>query len=178
MSKKIILFGTAFGSLAAASMFVYFSKELYLSDSSFGQGFFPIMLILSTIVGVVLCITSINRDSENTAVLPALIFSGIITGIIICLIVSVLHSFLLSVHPELIENYVAFKQEGHKAACELINLKEPDLKKHIDIAKELNAFKEKFTSRLLFFFIQFSTVVPFALLSSAITGYILIKRRA
>lgn len=171
MSKKVILFGTAFGSLAGASLFVYFSKNLYMSTSGWGQFFFFLMMFLATLVGVTLCVFSINRDSKNTATLAQLILSGLITGTIICLIVSIIHGYIIEGQSHLMTQFLDYREAALRKRYSTNNMSIEEM----DI--QVNAFKEGFISKFKFFVTQYSVVASLSLLSSAITGYIIVKRR-
>ena len=110
MSKKIILFGLAFGSASGAAMFIYFSKQLFLSSSVTGTLFFFLSYMLATLIGVVLCVISLNRDSEKQATLPQLIFFGLLTGTVICLVTSVVHAYILAAHPSWIDGFLDIRE--------------------------------------------------------------------
>ena len=172
MSKKIILFGVAFGSLAAAAFFVYYSKQLYLSEQIVGKLFKELALLVTTIVGVILCVININRSSENKATLSQLILSGLMTGTVICFVVTIMHSYLLKAEPQMINGYLDFmselkKEQGIKLGIEMEEIK-----------SQLQGMRDQFTSVFRYFFLQYSFVASISLLCAALVGYINVKRRA
>lgn len=171
MSKKVLLFGTAFGSLSGAALFIYFSKHLYLSDSVWGMMFFFLTLIIATIVGVALCVISINRDSENKATLSQLILSGLITGTIICLITSIIHGYILEGQSHLMTHFLDFRESAMRKGYAERNMEASE------IEIQIKAFKEGFTSKFKFFVTQYSIVASLSILTAAISGYIIVKRR-
>lgn len=167
-----MLFGTAFGSLASAAFFVYYSKQLYLSTSAIGKLLPHLALLIATITGVILCVTNINRASENNATLSQLILSGLMTGTIICLIVSIMHAYILKGQPDMIDSFLSYmsdmkREQGNKLGIETK-----------EIESQIQGMKDQYTSVFRFFILQYSFVASISLLSAALIGYIKVKRRS
>ena len=166
-----MLFGTAFGSLAAAAFFVYNSKQLYLSTNTIGKLFPHLVLLLATIVGVILCVININRASENKATLSQLILSGLMTGTIICLIVTIMHAYLLKGQPQMIDSFLSYMSDLKR---------EQGIKLNIDrkeIENQIQGMRDQYTSVFRYFILQYSFVASISLLSAALIGYLKVKRR-
>lgn len=172
MSKKVMLYGTAFGSLAAAAFFVYYSKQLYLSDNAIGVLLPHLALLITAIMGVIMCVRSINKDSKNTATLSQLILSGLITGTIICLIVTIIHAYVLKAHPSMMAQFMDFMATTKRAQGTKLNIA-PE-----EIEIQITAMKDQYTSVFRFFILQYSFVASISLLSAALVGYLTVKRRA
>jgi uncharacterized membrane protein len=171
MSKKIIIYGIAFGSAAGASLFLYLSKALYASGTFVGMVFSPLVFGICVIVASGMLVLSINKSAEKKPSIAQLAFLGLILGTVITLVVTVIHKYVVTAYPGMVNNYLDYMsgkfQEGG-------NIREMP---QAEIDQQIEGFRGKFVSSLDYFLSSFSISSSLALLTSALTGYFLSKRK-
>jgi uncharacterized membrane protein len=136
MSKKLLIYGLAFGSAAAALSYIYMvniagSKQLWLHlISIFGE-----FLIIPG-VAIYMFLKSLKQSNPEEFLLGKSIFLGFILSVIIASSVSLFYSYMAQFNPELINGFIALKIEQLKQNTSVSKLTAKELEENITAIRE------------------------------------------
>ncbi|MDI1235009.1 MAG: DUF4199 family protein [bacterium] len=116
MSKKILIYGLAFGSACAALEYLFYTNGIY---KDMGLTRFLVMLseyILIPVFGIFVFIKSYRDSNPEQFVLGKVVFMGFFVSIIIGSSISLLFSYLVQFKPFYINDAIAFYENQFKAS--------------------------------------------------------------
>lgn len=109
MSKKLLIYGLAFGSAAAALSYIYMvniamSKQLWIHLISILGEF---LLIPGT--AILLFLKGMKREKPDEFYLGKAVFMGFILSVIIASSVSLFYSYIAQFRPEIVQGFIDIK---------------------------------------------------------------------
>jgi hypothetical protein len=117
MTRKILLYGFAFGSLMFLTTYIYFENQLYTAlTQDFLVG--KIIPIIIQMIGVGLVIASIKKSEGGYITMGRAGFSGLICSIVMGIVSSFFYFIYVKQKPEMLENAKQSYQERSKAFYE------------------------------------------------------------
>lgn len=132
MSKKILIYGLAFGSLSAALSYIYFTSSVYKNGMGVNLFFMLSEFIIIPTIAIWLFLKSYKAERPDEFIMGRTIFLGFFISVMISATVSLLFSYLLHFKPFYVEQLIQYK-------IKLINESGIDLKK---TPAEIKAAKE------------------------------------
>ncbi len=143
MSKRILFYGIAFGSLLALTTFIYFENKLFndfLQDTIISK----IVPIIIQIIGVGLCIAAIKKAENGYITLGRAGFAGLMVSLVMGIMSSFFYFTYTKSKPNVL---VEMKQSYLDRTMEFFN--KPENKKQIsekDLKDKLKAYDYYMTS--------------------------------
>lgn len=135
MSKKLLIYGLAFGSACAAISFVYFSAAVY-KQSLFIQSIFIISeWLLLPIIAISLFFRSIKEMNPDSFTMGRAVFTGFLLSIIMSAAVSLVFTYILQFKPELIAQIIDFKNGLILIKAKKMNRTPEEIKNALDNIK-------------------------------------------
>ena len=117
MTRKILLYGFAFGSLMFLTTYIYFENKLYTEltqDFLIGK----IVPIIIQMIGVGLVIASIKKSEGGYITMGRAGFTGLICSIVMGIVSSFFYYIYVNQKPEMLESAKSSYQERSKAFYE------------------------------------------------------------
>lgn len=116
MSKKLLIYGLAFGSATAALSYIYMVSVVYSPDLwKHLVAFFSELLIVPGI-GIYLFLRDFKKSAPDEFILGRTVFLGFLLSIIIGASVSLLYSYVHSFNPGIIAKMVDMKINSFKTS--------------------------------------------------------------
>lgn len=109
MSKKILIYGLAFGSACAALNYIYTTSAIYRDSGLVNLLFILGELILIPATGIFLFIKSFRDENPEKFTLGKAVFLGFFVSIMIACSVSLLFSYFLQFKPQFITDLINYR---------------------------------------------------------------------
>ncbi|MCC6817816.1 MAG: DUF4199 domain-containing protein [Bacteroidia bacterium] len=116
MSKKLLIYGLAFGSATAALAYIYLVSIVYSPDLWKHLVEFISELLIVPGIGIYLFLRDFKKTSPEEFMLGRVVFLGFILSIIIGASVSLLYSYVHSYNPGVIARMVDLKINSFKTS--------------------------------------------------------------
>ncbi len=109
MSKKILIYGLAFGSACAALNYIYTTSSIYSGSSAVNLLFILGEFLLIPAVGIFLFIKSYRDSNPSQFTIGRAVFMGFFVSIMIGCAVSLLFSYFLTFKPQFITDLINYR---------------------------------------------------------------------
>lgn len=109
MSKKLLIYGLAFGSASAALSYVYIAKVVFSSSVPLHLVFVLSEFLLVPAIGIFMFLKAMKAQNPEGFIMGKALFMGFFLSIIIAASVSLLYSYLNQFKPEMIAQLVDLK---------------------------------------------------------------------
>lgn len=157
MSKKLLIYGLAFGSATAALTYIYLASAVYKGN--------PTVHILSVLaeaivipgIGIYMFLKSYSSENPELFTIGRGVFTGFFLSVIISAAVSLMYSYVCQYRPELIEQIIDYKKNLYsngQAALELKAQKgeqayREDINKYVNFLRtEVHSMQSNFRFQL------------------------------
>jgi hypothetical protein len=118
MSKKLLLYGLAFGSATAALSYIYLVDIVYMQNMTVHIISIFSEIILIPGLAIFFFLRAIKSSNPEQFMLGRAIFTGFFLSVIIGATVSLMFSYVVSFKPEIIARLVDYRIQGLKAALD------------------------------------------------------------
>jgi hypothetical protein len=113
MLKRVLIYGSAFGSASAALLLIQYFNRLY-TERTFVSALPVLGSVIITILAVVMVIRALRR--EGNLIMGKALFAGLLTTALIAGITTLAYQYLLDNQPEIINHYRSLLEQAKKAA--------------------------------------------------------------
>lgn len=117
MSKKILIYGLAFGSACAALNYIYTTSAIYKESNIVNLLFILGEFLIIPAVGIFLFIKSYKDTAQEKFMMGRAVFLGFFVSIIIGCTVSLLFSYFLQFKPQFITDLINYRIGLAKASA-------------------------------------------------------------
>lgn len=148
MSKKILIYGLAFGSACAAMSYLYYTTAIYKESFSVFIIYSLLESILLPALGIYMFVKAYRDTDPAKFTIGRSVFMGFMVSIIIGCSVSLLFSYLLKYKPYLINDMIDFRINGVKKAAVTMKKTPEELKNAIDNIKYSGNPTQQFLTQL------------------------------
>lgn len=115
MSKKILIYGLAFGSACAALNYIYTTSAIYKNSGIMNLIFVLGESLIIPAIGIYLFLKAFKQETPEMFTLGKAVFLGFFVSIMIGCTVSLLISYFMQFKPHLINDLINYKIEMAKA---------------------------------------------------------------
>lgn len=148
MSKKLLIYGLAFGSATAALSYIYIVSIVYSPDLwKHLLEFFTELLVVPGI-GMFLFIRSIKNTNPEEFIMGRVVFLGFLLSVIIGASVSLLYSYIHTFQPELIVRMVDLKINSFKSSKFFNNFTPKEVDEKIEEIRSIYNVRAVFVDQL------------------------------
>lgn len=140
MSKKLLIYGLAFGSATAALTYIYLASAVYKGNTTVHILAILAEAILIPGIGIFMFLKSYRDENPELFTIGRGVFGGFFLSVIISAAVSLMYSYVCQYRPELIAQIIDFKKSMYsngQAALE-IKAQKGEQAYHDDINKYVN----------------------------------------
>lgn len=148
MSKKLLIYGLAFGSATAALSYIYMISVAYSPDlwkhliAVFGE----FMIVPG--VGIFLFLKALKKQSPEDFMLGRAVFLGFFLSLIIAASVSLLFSYVAQFKPEIVARFIDFKVGMLKKNPQFNTLKPKEIEDSIAAIRDSYSVRSQFIFQL------------------------------
>lgn len=132
MSKKILIYGLAFGSACAALNYIYTTSAIYKGSSSANLIFILGEFLVIPAVGIFLFLKSYRDSNPEQFTIGKAVFLGFFVSIMIGCAVSLLFSYFLTFKPQFITDLINYRVNIAKVDAGRLHKTPEELKNAID----------------------------------------------
>src|SRR5690606_16578491 len=115
MSKKLLIYGVAFGSASAALSYIYLVSAIYKGGVAAQLLSVLSELFVIPAIAIILLLKSIKTENPDTFTMGRAIFAGFLVSIMISATVSLLFSYVAQFKPEVISALMDYKEQLFRA---------------------------------------------------------------
>ncbi len=124
MSKKLLIYGLAFGSASAALSYIYLTSSVYKSS-----GWIQLFSILGEFliipaVGIYLFLKAFKNEKPEEFTIGRAVFMGFLLSIIISAAVSLIYSYIHQFKPQFISQIIDFKTSTYANGKSAMSIKD------------------------------------------------------
>ncbi len=148
MSKKILIYGLAFGSACAALNYIYTTSAIYKNSGIVNLTFILGELILIPAIGIFLFIKSYRDSNPERFTIGRAVFLGFFVSIIIGCTVSLLISYFMQFKPQFIQGIIDYRVNTAKLNAARLNKTPAELQNAITNIKNTYNPTQQFISQL------------------------------
>ena len=113
MLKRVLIYGSAFGSASAALLLIQYFNRLY-TERSFVSALPVLGSVLITVLAVYMVIRALRREGNLN--MGKALFAGLLTSALIAGITTLAYQYLLDNQPEIMNHYRGLLNQAKKAA--------------------------------------------------------------
>lgn len=170
MSKKILIYGLAFGSACAALNYIYTSSAIYKNSSTMNLLFILLELLIIPAIGIFMFLKAFRDEKPDQFTVGKAVFLGFFVSVMIGCSVSLLVSYFIQFKPEYINQLISYRiNQARIKGAELGKTKEEIANMETNIRFAYSTGQQ--------FISQLFAGAARGLFFSAIFGYILVPKK-
>ncbi len=173
MSKKLLIYGLAFGSAAAAMSYIYM---MYVATSPDIKWHLISVLgefVVIPFVAMALFLRTVKQESEETFLIGRVIFLGFFLSVMISASVSLFYSYIAQFNPEVVNQFIDLKMKQFHESKSIARLNAKEIAENEQAIRDsysvsgqfkyqlyLGAARGLFFSAIIAFFLRAKTKKP------------------
>ncbi len=175
MSKKLLIYGLAFGSASAALSYIYLTSAVYKSAGWVHLFAILAEAIIIPAVGIFLFLKAYKNENPEQFTLGKAVFMGFFLSIIISAAVSLLYSYIHQFKYEYIAQAIDYRTNAYIKSEHALKLKQDEgvVKYQEDVANFTTYLKTKVYTMRAQFINQLFTGASRGLFLSALFAYLM-----